>query len=423
MVNLTRFDNGFTLVTEKLVGSRTSVAYFSVGAGSGNETPSNNGISHFTEHMMFKGTSKHTAEQIARKFEDMGVMNNAFTSREGTCYYVKSMDEYFFKALDLLTDILFDSVFPEEEVEKERGVICEEYNMGFDDPDDIVTDNLAKLAYKGCSLAYPIIGTLENIKRFSSRDIRDYMAQRYGGDNIVLSVGGDIDHEEMVKYVEKNILPRCLPATGKENASFSPHVSPEKGIATFEKDFKQVTVSFAIPGLPFYHDDSPKLSCICNALGGGMSSRLFQKMREEKGLVYNVYSAVSSHKNNGVFNVYFNTSGEKLRESLDTAIDCMRTIFQKGLSSDELKRQKILSKGSCLFAREKNLSVVSANAKFALFTGLPFDVEKYIERTDVLELDEVNAYGKEYFSMDKFYISAVGSSSVLKDFDFKKYLK
>ena len=423
MVKLTEFPNGFKLVTEKIESSRSVVISYHIGAGSGTETALNNGISHFTEHMMFKGTDKHSSIEISKLFEDYGSSNNAYTSRESTCYYVKCIDEYFYRCLELLTEIVFDSVFPEEELNKERGVITEEYNMSFDDPEDILSDILVEKAFEGSALSRRIIGTLENISRFKAKDIKEYIKERYGSNNMVLSICGNIEHDEMVEYVEKHILARCFPKVKDRDSIFAAKVDPKGGFISYEKDFQQTSVAISFPSLPYFHEDMYKLVLICNTLGGGMSSRLFRAMREDKGLVYNVYSAVATYVNNGAFGVSFNTSGAKLKEAMSEAVSCLYGIFKGDISEEEFKRQLVNAKSSLIFGRENIMSIAQQNGKYALYFGEPFDIDKHLAGYTNLTLDEVNDFARRVFSPDKISVAYVGDSKHLKNLDLLSMAK
>ncbi|MBP5357083.1 MAG: insulinase family protein [Clostridia bacterium] len=423
MVKLTDFPNGFKLVTEKFEGSRSSVISYHIGTGSGMETEMNNGISHFTEHMMFKGTKRHDSIEISKLFEDCGSVNNAYTGKEATCYYVKCIDEYFYKCLDIMTEILFESVFPEEELNKEREVISEEYNMSFDEPDDILSDILAEKAFEGNALARKIIGTKENIARFTPYDIKEYLKEKYGSNNIVLSICGNVDHDEMVDYVEKHVLAKCLPKLKSKENIFPASADPKGGFISYEKDFQQASVAISFPALPYYHEDMHKLALICNALGGGMSSRLFRAMRENKGLVYNVYSSVSSYKNNGTFEVDFNTSGSKLEEAISEAGRCLHEIFDDGISEEEFKRQLVNAKSSLIFGRENIMSVALLNGKYATYFGKPFDIDKHLEGYTRLSLDEINAFAKSLFDPGRISVAYVGDSRHIKNLDLLSIAK
>ena len=416
MVKLTELDNGLKIVSENHDGVRSVSTGFWVGAGSGFETAENNGISHFTEHVMFKGTKKHTAFEIAKLFEDYGASVNAFTSKEATCYYFKCIDENFEKCFELMAHILYESAFDDEELDKERNVIIEEINMVEDEPEDICCDKLAERTYEGTALARTILGPIDNVKRFTRLDVLAYTDKMYAPNNTVISVVGNVSHDAVIALVNKYVNTKCGNAKCVKN--YSPSVVGS-GFAKYEKDFEQVNLALAYSSLPFNHELSAVQSVVSFCLGTGMSSRLFQSLREQKGLVYNVYTSCSSYKNNGVFGIYVNTSGKNLYSAIDAVKEEINKVKRDGLTEEELDRAKMQLKSNTLFALENTLSTMTAYGKYALLTGEGYDVDKHLEEIMSVSPDQTIDFCRKFFDNNALSVSYVGKASYLNNNNLK----
>ena len=379
MVKLTRFDNGLRLVTEENSGVRSVSVGFWVGAGSGYENAENNGISHFTEHVMYKGTAEMTAAQIAERFEDLGASMNAFTSKEATCYYFKSIDE---------------------NVE--------------DAPEDICYDRLAECAYRGTGLAQTILGPTENVARFRGDDVRAYLAKMYTPDNVVISMAGNIPHERAEELIAKYVLPVCRKGTCAKT------VAPRAvggGFSKYEKDFEQVNMAFAFPSVPFDHPDSAVQNVVSFCFGMGMSSRLFQVLREQKGLVYNVYTSASAYENNGSFGIYVNTSGKNVAEAVAAVRDEVIKLRRDGLIAEELARAKSQLRSSAIFALENTLSMMNAYGKYTLCTDKVYDFDKRLADIANVTENDVRRFCEKTFDFSKVSAAYVGKAGPLEKTD------
>lgn len=421
MVKSTEFSNGLKLVTEHFPGVRSVSVGFWVGAGSGFETADDNGISHFTEHVVFKGTEKYTPFEIAKLFEDYGASVNAFTSKEATCYYFKSIDENLDKCFGLLSHIFYESSFPADELDKERKVIAEEINMVGDEPEDICYDKLAECSYAGTPLARTILGPTENVLRFGGDDVRDYMRRMYTPDNTVIAMVGNIPHDKAVELVEQYVLPKC--GDGKCVKAY-PKKTLGGGFAKYEKDFEQVNFALSFPTIEFDNPLSSVQSVVSFCLGTGMSSRLFQVLREQKGLVYNVYTSCSAYKNNGLFGIYVNTGGKNLRAAIDAVKDELRKICANGLTDEEVTRAKAQLKSNALFSVENMLSTMLAYGKYALYTGKNYSIEDNLGRIASVTRAQTEEFCKKYFDVSSLSAAYVGKSGYIGDndisIDFKK---
>lgn len=389
MIRLTKFDNGLTLVTGNYPSFRSVAVGFWIGAGSAFETEAENGISHFTEHVMFKGTADLTAAQIAEKFEDLGASFNAFTGKEATCFYFKCIDEMTTDCFGLLSHILYGSLFDDGELDKERKVIAEEISMTADEPEDICYDLLAERRYEGTGLARTILGPTENVMRFKGDDVLDFTRRMYTPDNTVISMVGNITHERATELVEKYVLPVC--GNGRCEKKYAP-AAAGGGFAKCEKDFEQVNIAMGFPSLPYDDKATSVQSIISFCFGTGMSSRLFQRLRERQGLVYNVYTSCSSYKNNGNFGIYVNTSGGNTDKAISSVAEEIKLLVSGGLSEAEIARAKMQLKSNMLFGIENILSVMSACGKYALYTGKPYDIDESIRDVERVTADDVMAF-------------------------------
>ncbi|MBR6788687.1 MAG: insulinase family protein [Clostridia bacterium] len=414
MVKITEYKNGLKVVSDKHDGVRSVSVGFWFGAGSGFESEENNGISHFTEHVTFKGTEKYSAFEIAKLFEDYGASINAFTSKEATCYYFKCIDENFEKCFALMSHILYESSFRDEELDKERNVIIEEINMVADEPEDICYDRLAEKTYVGTALARTILGPKENVSRFNRNDVLSYTKKMYTPDNTVISVVGNVSEMELNSVVEKYVLPNC--STEKCDKVYAPQVFGN-GFIKYEKDFEQVNLAIAFGSLPFEHELSATQSVVSFCLGTGMSSRLFQVLREQKGLVYNVYTSCSSYYNNGIFGIYLNTSGKNLFSAVESVRDEINKVLMNGITAEEIERAKMQIKSNTLFALENTLSTMSSYGKYALYTGKAYDVDKKLAELQGVTTEKALAFCNNYFDCNNLSISYVGKASHIKEMD------
>ena len=420
MIKLKKFDNGLTLTTGNYPSFRSVAVGFFVGAGSSFESDSENGISHFTEHVMFKGTADMTAAMIAERFEDLGASFNAFTTKESTCYYFKCVDEKTEECFALLAHILYGSMFDDAELDKERNVIAEEINMTGDDPEDICYDLLARRRYDGTGLARTILGPTENVMRFRGDDVREYTRRMYTPDNTVISMAGNITEEQAAALVEKYVLPVC--GDGRCSKFFAPSVAGG-GFAKFEKDFEQVNIALGFPSASYDDSRYAVQSIVSFCFGTGMSSRLFQRLRERQGLVYNVYTSCSRYKNNGTFGIYVNTSGGNVEKAVSSVADEIRTLVKGGLTEAEIARAKMQLKSSMLFGIENIMSEMSVCGRYALYTGKPYDIDADIRDIDCVTADDVAKFcmsgvfdgplslayvGKKQFAYDDMYENTAG---------------
>ncbi|MBE5731405.1 MAG: insulinase family protein [Clostridiales bacterium] len=408
MAQMKEYKNGLRLCVETVPSVRSVSVGFWVGVGSKYENVSNNGISHYIEHMMFKGTDNLNPFQIASKFEDMGAIINAFTSKEATCYYFKVVDKYVRESFSLLSDIFFHSAFTEEEMEKEKNVVIEEINMGEDEPEEICSDLISEAIYGKNSLGQTIIGNKENVKKFTKNDIKTHISKYYVSHNTVISMAGNITFEDAEKLVEEYVLENY----SKEYVNFEKPVNMfcESSYSYRFKDFEQSNIAIAFPGASVLNPISANQAVLSILLGGGMSSRLFQNIRENKGLAYSVYSSPSAYFDSGYFGIYINNSLENSEKVVKATREEIDLLLSKGVTKEEIDRSKVQLISSLVFSQENIQSVMLSQGKWLLSKAHtdPYNINARINEIEKCTVDSVIDFAKLTFDLDKSYCAYVG---------------
>lgn len=406
MTKLLNYGNGLRVCVVNLP-IRSVMAGIWVGTGSKFETSENNGISHFTEHVMFKGTKKMSPLDIANAFEGYGAMINAFTGKEVTCYYYKSLDKYAEKCFSLLCDIFFDSVFPEDELEKERKVIVEEINMVEDAPDEICSDLISSAVYGDKSLGQTILGTKENVMRFTRDDVNAYIGKRYTSDNTVIVLAGNISEEQADKWIKKYALDRFMNSNAERVNVKNVFEKNKQRVRV--KDCEQTNITLAFPSVGILHEkeiaSQNVLSCL---FGGGMSSRLFQSVRERQGLAYSIYTSCYGYNDAGMFTICLNNSPSNTEKALLSVKNEIKILLDKGISNEELDRAKIQIVSSLAFGEENVQSIMISNGKSILCAESVFDVNKKIEMIENVSVFDVMAFAEKTFDMNAVTAAYVG---------------
>ncbi|MEB4780219.1 pitrilysin family protein [Paenibacillus jamilae] len=402
--------NGLRVVIEKIPTVRSVSFGIWVKTGSRNETPDNSGISHFIEHMLFKGTERFSAKEIAEQFDAIGGNVNAFTSKEYTCYYAKVLDEHLPIAVDVLSDMFFNSKLDQEELAREKNVILEEISMYEDTPDDMVHDLVSRAAYGEHPLAYPILGTEDHLLAMDSSHLSHYMKEHYTIDNTVISVAGNVD-DRLVELLEQHfghfdnhgiVSPLTVPAFNGQ-------------LLYHEKATEQNHICLSLPGFAIGDDLQYAMVLLNNAIGGGMSSRLFQEIREKRGLAYSVYSYHSSHADSGMFTIYAGTAPKQTKDVLDLTLELLRDVAINGLDANELRKGKEQLKGSLILSLESTGSRMNRLGKNELMLGRHYTLDQMIEHIEQVTADDVNKVLDLMFS-EPFALSMVGASdSAVKD--------
>lgn len=385
--------NGVRIVLENIPTVRSAAIGVWIKTGSRNETPELNGVSHFLEHMFFKGTTKRNAREIAESFDSIGGQVNAFTSKEYTCYYAKVMDNHASYALEILADMFFNSTFDGEELKKEKNVVYEEIKMYEDTPDDIVHDLLSKAVYENHPLGYPILGTENTLETFNSDTLKKYVHDMYTPDKVVVSIAGNVD-EKLIKEVESYFGSY----QGGDDRLELVKPSFHENRITRKKDTEQAHLCLGYNGLEIGNEKTYSLITLNNILGGSMSSRLFQDVREQRGLAYSVYSYHSSYQDSGMVTVYGGTGTNQLDSLYETIQETLDTLKRDGITEKELRNSKEQLKGSLMLSLESTNSRMSRNGKNELMLGEHRSLDDIIIKIDEVTEDTVNELANQIFT-------------------------
>jgi predicted Zn-dependent peptidase len=399
--------NGVRIVFEQIPTVRSVAIGVWIHTGSRHENASNNGISHFLEHMFFKGTKTRSAREIAESFDSIGGQVNAFTSKEYTCYYAKVLDEHAEYALEVLADMFFNSTFVDEELTKEKNVVYEEIKMYEDTPDDIVHDMLTKAVYETHPLGYPILGTESTLATFTGDTLRQYMQERYTPENVVISIAGNVS-EAFMKTAEQYF--GSYEGKTKREQVHNPVFHTNK--VARKKETEQAHLCLGYKGLPVGDDKVYSLIVLNNILGGSMSSRLFQEVREQRGLAYSVFSYHSSYEDTGMMTIYAGTGSQQLDTLYETIQQALAQLKQEGITEKELANSKEQLKGSLMLSLESTNSRMSRNGKNEMLLGIHRSLDEMIESINKVSKDEVDALIHQTFT-NEFAVSLISPTGEL----------
>ncbi|MGI6736772.1 MAG: M16 family metallopeptidase [Anaerovoracaceae bacterium] len=348
MIKTKKLDNGVTMVLESVPGTNSATLGLWVRTGAADEDGTTAGISHFIEHMMFKGTARRDARRIAEDVDRIGAQINAFTGKEATCYYVKTLASNMERSLEILLDMFTGSLFATKEINRERRVIREELKMVQDTPDEDAHDTLCEQVFRGSPLAHSIIGTGSSLNRINHKQIVDYLRRQYTRDSIVVAVVGNFDEDLVCGMVEEGL--RDLPAA-KPPLEY-PDSDPEPTCRVKVKDIEQTHLCLGTRTIRLADDRYYVFSLLSNIMGGGMSSRFFQDIREEKGLAYSVYSGNSAFSHDGYFHIYAGVAHENVHRTIAAIREELERLKHDGVSEDELTKAKEQLKSSFIFGQE-----------------------------------------------------------------------
>jgi predicted Zn-dependent peptidase len=373
--------NGLVVVAEEMPQVRSVSLGLWIKVGSRDEASPLGGISHFIEHLIFKGTQKRTAQDIARVIDSVGGQLDAFTSREYTCFYVKVLDKHLPLAVELLSDILLNSQFPPEEVERERQVVLQEINMVEDNPDDLIHDLFAKIFWESHPLGYSILGTQDTLRRLGREEVLAFLRGYYHPQGAVAAAAGNFNHQDLQKLLEANFAPWSgLP---QSNDKKPPLYTPQMLIS--ERDLQQVHVVLGCETFPFNHPLRYALYIFNVLLGGSMSSRLFQEIREKRGLAYSIFSYHSSFRDTGMLAIYAGTGADNYRQVIDLIYQELRKLRKEGITPDELSQAKEHLKGSTMLSLESTNSRMSRIATGEIYFGRFFSLDEIIEGIEAVD--------------------------------------
>ncbi len=400
--------NGLRVVTEEMAHVRSVAVGVWVGAGSRHEPPEQAGISHFIEHMLFKGTETRTARDIAEAIDALGGNVNAFTAKECTCYYARVLDEHFVPALDLLADLVLRPRFDAGEMEKEKNVICEEIMMYEDSPEDLVHDVFAQSVWPDHALGRAIQGTLDAVRGLGRDDVRAYYERFYAPANMVVAVAGHVGHDRAVEEVARRFGGRG--GAAPEVSALPPRAASRRMYR--EKDIEQVHICLGGEGVPLSDERVYALHLLSNLIGGGSSSRLFQEIREERGLAYSVYAFHNAYRDAGLAGVYLAASPAAARQSLELALAELERVQTRGVDEAELHRNKEQVKAGMLLALEGTGSRMNHLGKSELLKGFVLKPEEVIARLEGVTVDDVQRLAREIWDVGRLGLAAVGPAGV-----------
>jgi predicted Zn-dependent peptidase len=365
MVKKTVLENGIRVISEHIPHAHSVTIGIWVASGSRDEREEFNGVAHFIEHLLFKGTGQRNALQIAREIDSLGGILNAFTGREYVCYYAKVLHRFLPKIVDLLADIFLNSTFDPEEIEKERKVILQEIGLLEDSPDEFIHDLFARNFWRGHPLGRPIIGTERSVGRLTREIIVDYLANAYRSENIIIAAAGRVDHDELLDLL--NGLFSRVPE-GKRGVALLP-LPPTKKIEAVAKDLEQVHLCLGTLSIPQDHPRRYEAFILNTVLGGSMSSRLFQEVREKLGLAYSIYSYMTSHSDSGCLTVYAGTSRDRYEEVVAIILREIKRLKTDPLDPEELENAKEQLKGNILLSLESSDNRMTKLAKNEIYFG------------------------------------------------------
>ncbi len=396
--------NGMVVLTERMPSVKSASIGVWVRVGSRDEAPEVAGVSHFIEHMLFKGTIRRSAEEIARAVDAVGGTLDAFTSRESTCFYAKVLGEHLPLAIDILADTFLHSRLDPEDIDRERQVVLQEIKMVEDTPDDLVHDLFAEAIWGDHPVARPILGRKETVLLMTQADIRRHMDRFYRPDRTVVAAAGDLEHERVVDLVQRAFA-------GFEGRSF--HSDPPAPISTAavrveQRDTAQLHLCLGIDGLPYAHEDRYAIHLLNALLGGSMSSRLFQEVREKRGLVYSIYSYQASYRDCGLLVVYAGTSPDSSSQVVDLIrAECAR-LRKESLSSRDLQQLKDQLKGNLFLGLEGTSSRMTRLAKTEIYLERSYDLDEIIAGIEAVSVDQFRSVARRILRDEAFAITSIG---------------
>jgi predicted Zn-dependent peptidase len=409
-----KLPNGLTIITEQMQHIRSASIGIWLQTGSRDEDAEWNGISHFLEHMVFKGTSHRTAEEIARQVDSIGGNLDAFTAKECICFNVKVLDEHVPTALDILSDLVLNPNFDPADIARERGVILEEIKMDEDNPDYLVHEIFTQNFWKDHPLGKPILGTKETVKRFERAPVVDAYAHRFAPGNIIVSAAGNLDHDRFVELVTA-AFEHMKPAKNGNNGF---HSSAPKIVSRIilrnKKALEQVQLCLGVPAHPIAHEKRHAGYILNTLLGGGMSSRLFQNIRERQGLAYSIYSDLNPYRDTGCLAVYAGTSLASASKVVQSVVSEFRNLKSTPVPEEELKRSKAQLKGSLMLSLESSTARMSNLARQEMYFDRFYDLDELIEKIEAVTAEDLTDLANEFFKTESVAVTVLGNLPGLK---------
>jgi len=407
MTYIEKLSNGIIVVMETMPYLKSAAFGVWVKVGSANENESNNGIAHMIEHMMFKGTKNRTAKQIADDMARIGGNLNAYTSKECTSYYATTLSEHLPMAIKIIGDMLNNSLIDEKALRKEKGVIIEEIDMYEDSPEDLGHDMLQQKIWKGHPLGYIISGKKTTVRKISREQILDFIDNFYTGENIVISIAGNFDQKEILSLVEEE-FGKIKPGSLKENSSQDKPVY-HKVVCKKHKDIEQLHINIAFDCISYMSEERFVFSILNSILGGSVNSRLFQKVREEAGLTYSIYSYGSSYKSTGLLHIYTAMNPAQKNTVIDMIYDEIDDLKKNGITEDELAMTKEQIKTELILGNEGAKNRMNANAKSMMSRGRLVSINELIDKINSVTLENVLDFVNRYLDISNSSMSLVGN--------------
>jgi len=405
------FPNGLTVITEEMSHIRSISIGVWVRTGSRHEEAELNGITHFVEHMVFKGTKSRTAQDIARLVDSIGGNMDAFTAKECICFNIKVLDEHLPIAFDVLSDLLLNPVFDGKDIQRERGVILEEIKMDEDNPDYLVHEIFTQNFYKDHPLGKPILGTKETVKRFDQNGLIDYYSRCINPGNLIISAAGNLQHEKFVELVREKFEPMKKGSNGHKQI---PPITQSKIVTRNKKSLEQVQICMGVPAPCISHEKRYVAYVLNTLLGGGMSSRLFQTIREEQGLAYAIYSELTPYSDTGCLSIYAGTSVEWAPKVVSSVVLEFRDLKEKLIGEDELRRSKDQLKGSLMLSLESSGARMSNLARTEMYFDRFFSLDEITQRIEEVTAEDVRSLSQEIFNPEAIAVTVLGSLDGLK---------
>jgi predicted Zn-dependent peptidase len=405
-IHTTALPNGIKVITESMAHVRSVSVGIWIASGSRRESAEENGISHFIEHMLFKGTANRSAEEIARSVDSIGGNLDAFTAKEMVCFNTKVLDEHLPRAMDVLSDLVLNPSFRDEDIEKEKGVILEEIKMDADSPDYLVHEIFSANFWKDHPLGKPILGTRETVKRFNQAMVQDYYRSVYTPSNLLVTAAGNLDHEHLVNLVREQF--EALPVRTPEPPQASPATHARISLRS-KKELEQVHVCLGVPSYPIPHADRFTCYVLNTILGGGMSSRLFQNIRERQGLAYAVFSELNPYSDTGCMSVYAGTSLEAAKQVVESVLKEFADLKQQPAPAEELRRAKDHLKGSLMLSLESTSSRMSNLARQEMHFHRFFSLDELAESIEQVTADDVQRVAETFFDQRHVALTVLGN--------------
>ncbi len=403
--------NGLNIISEEMKHIRSVSIGIWVKSGSRDETPERNGLSHFIEHMVFKGTRNRSAEAIARQVDSIGGNLDAFTAKECVCFNVKVLDEHLPIAFDVLSDLVLNPVFAVEDVARERRVILEEIKMDEDNPDYLVHEIFTQNFWKDHPLGKPILGTKDTVKGFEQPVVLDLYQKRFTPGNLIIAAAGNLKHEPFVDLVAKH-FDRMKPVKNGFH-SVPPKVVPRITLRN-KKSLEQVQICVGVPSHPIAHEKRFASYVLNTLLGGGMSSRLFQNIRERQGLAYAIYSDLNPYRDTGCLSVYAGTSRESAAKVVQSIVSEFRKLKSESVPDEELRRSKDQLKGSLMLSLESSTARMSNLARQDMYFDRFYGMDELIEKIEAVTAEDLQDMANDFFRTESIAVTVLGNLNGLK---------